>query len=175
MPPYDPWPKGSNLIETMLALHDATDQSWRFTKKGDTRPWEDVEAMKASRRKNITAKREAAIDKNLAEVRARLSTMRPTGTSIVDRMLQAMEPGEWYGAGDLARMVGESREARGKVSQVMLKRGWVEVAQNATWGGPGSNLADIMGGAEPNPKRLYRLTLKGSQIRETRQANLAGL
>ena len=48
MPPfeYDP----IELFATIARLADERDMSWRRTKKGDKRPWYDVEAQKAARK-----------------------------------------------------------------------------------------------------------------------------
>ena len=59
-----------------------------------------------------------------------------------------MQPAEWYGQGDIARMAGVSASARAKVHQVLLRRGWVEKVRNPAFRGildPWS----IMAGAEP--------------------------
>ncbi len=164
MPPFDPF-NGEPMLAVMLRLANERDQSWRFTKKGDKRPVYDVEAAKQAKREKRKAKRDARIETLLAESRKRNSTARPAGEDIASRMLKAMEPGSWYGAADLARMVGETRAARGKVSQVMLRRGWVEAAQNPAWSGVTPSPDEIEAGAEPQPMRLYRVTEKGLAVR----------
>lgn len=163
MPPFTYDPK--ELFAEITRLANERDRSWRFTKKGDKRPRYDVEAGQAARRANRKAKRDARIETLLAESRKRNSTARPAGEDIASRMLKVMEPGSWYGAGDLARMVGETRQARGKVTQVMLRRGWVEAAHNPAWTSVAFSPDEIEAGAEPQPRRLYRVTEKGLAVR----------
>jgi hypothetical protein len=164
MPPFEYDPK--ELFETLTRLANEKDMSWRFTKKGDKRPIQDVEAMRASRKRNIRAKQEAATERTLARVQAALAARQPKpGEDIASRMLKAMRPGEWYGMGDLMRMVGADRQARGKVRQVLLPRGWVQAGHNPAYRGRRLNPQEIMAGGEPEPMRLYRLTEGGTQKR----------
>jgi hypothetical protein len=75
-----------------------------------------------------------------------------------------MQPGKFYGQGDIARITGVSPSARSKVSQVLLRRTWVEKVRNPAFEGildPWS----IMAGAEPEPLHLYRLTELGLKVR----------
>lgn len=158
MPPfeYDPL----ELFREMVRLSNELDMSWRYTKKGDRRPLADIEAQKAGRRKVIKAKQEAATERTLAAIKPGRNTRRPPGEDIQSRMLKAMEPGSWYGRGDLMRMIGEIRTSRGKVN-VMLQRGWLQSARNPAYSGSNPAPWEIMAGAEPHPERLYRLTEAG--------------
>jgi hypothetical protein len=100
------------------------------TKKGDTRPWYDIEASVSAKRRIRADKQKAAVERSQARTRE-CSRYRPLpGRSIADRMLQAMQPGAWFGMGDIARMAGVDRSARGKVHQVLLRRRWIEKAVN---------------------------------------------
>ncbi len=63
-------------------------------------------------------------------------------------MLAAVQPGQWYGMGDIARMIGATRSERGRVHQVLLRRGWVEKVRNPAYRGILSPW-QIMAGAEP--------------------------
>lgn len=163
IPPFEYDPK--ELFEAIARLANERDMSWRRTKKGDKRPAYDIEASKQGRARIIRARQLAATERNLPAHRARNSTARAIGESITDRMLLAMRPGQWYGVGDLMRMVGEPRSSRGKVSQVMLRRGWVEAGHNPAWTGATPNPQAIQAGAEPEPKTVYRLTETGLQER----------
>lgn len=147
------------MLDVLTRLANEQDQSWRFTKKGDKRPAYDIETAKAAAKAKRRAKTDARIETILAEASKRRSTA--PGADIASRMLKAMEPGKYYGMGDLMRMIGESRQARGKVVQVMLKRGWVTATQNPAWDGLTLNPWEIMAGAEPQPKTLYRITDAG--------------
>lgn len=158
--PANPFGK-EGMLAVLLRLADENDRSWRRTKKGDKRPREDVEKAMATMRRNRKAKKDAAVDKILAAASARDNTARPPGEDIASRMLRAMNPGEWYGMGDLVRMIGEGREARGKVHQTLVKRGWVEKARNPAYSGETPSPDEIEAGAEPQPQHLYRLTEQG--------------
>lgn len=162
MPPfeYDP----AELFAAIVRLANERDQSWRFTKKGDRRPAYDVEAAMEAKRKKLKARQEAATERTLAAARKRNSTARPAGEDIARRMLRVMEPQKFYGMGDLMRLTGEARTSRGKV-QEMLRRGWVEKAQNPAWSGVTLNPQKIMAGAEPHPRHLYRLSEAGCELR----------
>lgn len=162
MAPFDPF-NGEGLLATMIRLSNEQDQTWRFTKKGDKRPAYDVEAAKQARARGVQAKRDAAAERILAASRAKHA--RPAaGQDIASRMLRAMEPGQWYGMGDLMRMIDESRSARSKVVG-LWRQGAIERVRNPAYSGLKLNPWEIMGGAEPHPQHLYRLTERGLQMR----------
>jgi hypothetical protein len=153
------------IWETVRRLLDESDRSWRFTRKGDKRPGFDIDASVSAKRRIRADKQEAATERSLARARERSNRYRPLpGQSIADRMLRAMQQGAWYGMGDIARMAGVDRSARAKVHQVLLRRRWIEKADNPAFRG---TLApwQIMAGAEPEPQHLYRLTELGLRAR----------
>jgi hypothetical protein len=153
------------IWETVRRLLDEGDRSWRFTRKGDKRPWYDIEASVSAKRRIRADKQKAAAERSLARTRERNNRYRPPpGHSIADRMLRAMQPGAYYGMGDIARMAGVDRSARGKVHQVLLRRRWIEKADNPAFRGT-LDPWQIMSGAEPEPKHLYRLTEPGLRVR----------
>jgi hypothetical protein len=72
-----------------------------------------------------------------------------------------MQPGKWYGRGDLIQMADLTRNDRGKVNQVLLHYGLVQRARNpewkGTWGGNGMiRASDVL-----EPMWLYRMTPRG--------------
>ncbi|MCK1519288.1 MULTISPECIES: hypothetical protein [unclassified Bradyrhizobium] len=145
-------------------LLDEADQTWRFTKKGDKRPLCDIGASVEAKRRKRAVRQEAAAERILAAVRARNLCRALPGQSIADRMLRVMRPGEWLGMGDIARMAGIHKSGRGKVHQVLLRRGWVEKARNPAYQG----ILDpwqIKAGAEPEPLHLFRLTELGERVK----------
>jgi hypothetical protein len=75
-----------------------------------------------------------------------------------------MEPGSWYGVGDITRALGEPRSSRGVVQQVLLPRGLVRRARNPARG-VRLNPWQIMAGGDQEPDWLYRLTEKGEAYR----------
>jgi hypothetical protein len=154
--PADP----DEWLATIWRLLDEADQTWRFTKKGDKRPRYDVAKSVASKKRIRAERRQAVIDRTLAAARKRNLCRAMPGQSIADRMLQAMRPGEWYGMGDIARMARIHKSGRGKVHQVLLRRGWIEKAKNPAFRGT-LDPWQIMAGAEPEPQHLYRLTDAG--------------
>jgi hypothetical protein len=153
------------IWETVRRLLDENDRSWRFTRKGDKRPWYDIEASVSAKRRIRAGKQEALTERSLARARERGNRYRPPpGQSIAERMLRAMQPGAWYGMGDIARMAGVDRSARAKVPQVLLRRNWIEKAANPAYRGT-LDPWQIMAGAEPEPQHLYRLTELGLRVR----------
>lgn len=169
MTAYDPF-NGEGLLAVMIRLANENDQSHRFTKRGDKRQWFDIEAAKQGQARWRQAKRDRAAERILAA--SRLKHARPAeGQDIASRMLRAMEPGQWYGVGDLMRMTGEARTSRSKVHQVLLKQGWVEAARNPAWSGRTFSPDEIEAGAEPQPERLYRLTEDGMRRRAALQGS----
>jgi hypothetical protein len=157
---FDP----TSLLETVRRLLDENDRTWRFTRKGDKRPWCDIDASVTAKRRIKAAKQQAAIERTLARARARNLCRALPGQSIADRMLQAMRPGEWLGMGDIARMAGATKSQRGKVHQVLLRRGWIEKAPNPAFRGI-LNPWEIVAGAEPEPLHLFRLTELGLKVK----------
>ena len=61
-------------------------------------------------------------------------------------------------------MAGVDASARAKVHQVLLRRHWIEKADNPAFRGT-LNPWQIMAGAEPEPKHIYRLTEAGLRVR----------
>jgi hypothetical protein len=151
-------------LATVWRLLDEADQTWRFTKKGDKRPLYDVAKSVASKKRIRAERRQAVMDHILAAARKRNLCRALPGQSIADRMLQAMTPGAWFGMGDIARMAGIHKSGRGKVHQVLLRRGWIEKVKNPGFRGI---LApwQIMAGGEPEPQHLYRLTELGLKMK----------
>src|SRR5258705_1673817 len=95
------------IWETVRRLLDENDRSWRFTRKGDKRPGYDIEASVSAKRRIRADKQEAATARSLARARERSNRYRPLpGRSIADRMLRAMQPGQWLGMGDIGAMAG---------------------------------------------------------------------
>lgn len=160
MPPFKIDPV--ELWEAIRRLANEQDQSWRYTKKGDKRPAYDVEAQKKSRAATLARQREARVARLDAKSRERAALKKPkVGEDIASRMLRVMEPGAWYGMGDVMRLAGAARHERGKLHQVLVKRGWVEKVQNPAWSGSIPSPWEIEAGAEPHPQHLYRLTGDG--------------
>lgn len=159
MPPYTIDP--TELWAAITRLANENDHSWRFTKKGDKRPAYDVQKAMDTRKRNKAEKQRIATERSLAATRERNRRRAGPDGSIPERMLKAMKPGEWYGMGDLMRLAGADRSGRGKVHQVMLKRGWVEKALNPAWSEVRLSPYEIMRGGEPQPQHLYRLTERG--------------
>jgi hypothetical protein len=159
--PADP----EEWLANVVRLLDEADQTWRFTKRGDTRPLCDVATSVAAKKRLRAERRQAVMDRVLAAARKRNLCRAMPGRSIADRMLRAMRPGAWFGMGDIARMAGVHKSGRGKVHQVLLRRGWIEKAKNPAFRGI-LNPWQIMRGAEPEPQHLYRLTDAGLTAKE---------
>ena len=146
-----------SLIENILR---ATDDRRRRT---DPRPYAEVERCVAGKRKaraTRNAGKRAALEQERKATKSRRRS--PPGHGIADRLLRAMHPNEWYGAGDLVRAVGAGRDARCKLGHVLLPRGLVERARNPAWSVAPVDPWRIMGGEVREPKWLYRLTGNGA-------------
>lgn len=163
--PLNPFGK-EGMLAVLVRLANENDQSWRFTRKGDKRMHADVEKGRQANLKRLAEKRDKAAARLEAARLAKFKARQPeAGQSIADQMLRAMEPGGWYGQGDLVRLIGAGRAERAKVHQVLLKRGWIEKARNPRWCGERPSPDEIEAGAEPEPQHLYRLTERGLRRR----------
>lgn len=99
----------------------------RWTKKGDKRPRADVEAQRASRRRNIESKQREATDRYYAT--------RPRKRTVPRRAmtLQAMSPGAWCASVDVAQLYGwTARQAVTTLLQLEAS-GLVVRAVNPEW------------------------------------------
>lgn len=158
--PFDVDPQ--EMIATLLALAAEGRRPRRV-------PVKVREARLKARRRRAKARQREAWERVAARRPKRTRTMRPIGERIVDRMTAAMEPGQWYGAKDLARLagLGDARSAAGKVIQDLWPSGLVERKPNPLWDQHAViSPAELMAGAIREPKWLYRLTAKGEAHRE---------
>lgn len=153
-------------METLLALSRSARRAAR-PQKVPVSKVERIRRWRRSRLANIARRRQEAwpaIEAREAARRAARDLRRAWGDRIADRMLAGMEPGGWYGRGDLIRFAGVGRYARGKVQQYLLARGYVERARNPEWRRLPAP-SEIMAGAEVEPEFLYRLTARGEMER----------
>jgi hypothetical protein len=145
-------------------------------KRGDPITLGQIEAMRRGRDRKAAQRRAAAMLRLKARAAERTGKYpssanvpgdnrrgwkrgrRDGKLTITDRLLLAMRPGEWHAAYDIVRAVGAGREASGKLSQVMLARGWVTRAANPAWDPHAARR-----GVASEPKRLYRLTEAGEE------------
>lgn len=139
------------MIATLLALAAERRRPVKVPRKEVARRCE-------LRRRSMARKTRQAVDRSIARLK-RPNTKRLFGERIVDRMVAAMEPGQWYGVPDLMVLIGGARSARGKVRQGLLRQGIVQRRRNAEYQAPRY-------GARTQPKWLYRLTERGRLVRE---------
>jgi hypothetical protein len=155
--PWDPNPE--TILADVLA---AQDDRWR---PGDPMLTRVRIAMDEGRARAKRERQRAARKRCYARQRARGTKYRAKGGwSIADRMIRIMEPGKWYGVGDVARALDEPRSSRAKMTQVLLARGLVTRTRNVArheqldpW--------QIMAGREQEPDWLYRLSGSGEMHR----------
>jgi hypothetical protein len=141
------------LIENILRAADGK------RRRTDPRPYAEVGRCVAGKRKALATRNAGKHAVLEQERKARKARRRSApGQGIADKILQVMQPGEWYGAGDLVRAVGAGRDARCKLGQVLLPRRRVERARNPAWSTAPINPWRIMAGEVREPKWLYRLT-----------------
>jgi len=93
--PADPY----EWLANVMRLLDDADQTWRFTKRGDTRPLCDVAASVAAKKRIKAERQKVVMDRILGAARKRNLCRALPGQSIADRMLRAMRPGAWLGTG----------------------------------------------------------------------------
>src|SRR4051812_28631109 len=86
----------TSIWDAIARLADERDHTWRYTKKGDKRLPCDIEASVAARKRKRAARQQVAIKRTMAAAHARNLDRALPGQSIADRMLRAMQPGEWY-------------------------------------------------------------------------------
>ena len=82
------------------------------------------------------------------------------GKRSADRLILSMEPGKWYGRGDLIQMADLTRSDRIKVDQVLLRYGLVQRARNPEWQGTCDGKMTKASDAL-EPMWLYRMTSRG--------------
>ena len=140
--------------ESMLQYFlDLVDESKRRRRENALRANEIQQQRRAERARQIGEERYRS------QQAAKRAKARPGfGGSIAQRMIKVMDPGSWYTADDLVKLIDAPRCARSKVYQVLLRHGLVHRAR------------------DPNPLPrvdgvtlvyLYRLTVKGEAERET--------
>jgi hypothetical protein len=155
-----PWnPDPETILADVLAAQDDR------RRPGDSMLVRVRIAMAEGRARAKRERQRAARNRCYARQRARGTKYgAKSGWSIADRMIRIMEPGKWYGVGDLARALGEPRSSRAKMTQVLVPRGLVMRARNPArrekldpW--------KILAGREQEPDWLYRLTEAGEAYR----------
>lgn len=143
------------------------DELMAMAKPKQVNQW-DTPQSRAQWAANRKARKEAAAERAIANYRKRRMATDKTyrkyvtarwgdGTPIKDHMVEAMEPGEWYGAGDLAVLVGEKYGLR--AARHAHDRGLFDRVRNAGYTGERT----------PDAKRvsrwLYKLSAKGEARR----------
>lgn len=117
--------------------------------------------LAAGRKRRARERQRAATARRWAAHSAAWAATRTWG--LTDRIVVAMEPGGWYGRGDLIRLGGVARNSRGIANQ-MMDRGLLERQPNPDYRYQQSP-QEIMGGEDPQPMWLYRLTEAGGMKR----------
>lgn len=117
----------------------------RFTRKGDKRPTWEVEKKMAAYRRNRAAKLRHSVggERVRAAGREKFYAKREYQEALRAKLLELMRPGEWYGAGDLARSLSEDYQDRRKRLALVTaalkglhKRGAIAMVENPEWTGP---------------------------------------
>lgn len=138
------------------ALAERYRERSRWTKKGDKRPREDVERQMASRRAN-KRRRQKAIWEARHESAPRLRQRSWEGET-----LALMEPGNWYAATDLAKVLGVPTRVVSAACVRLRNAGFLEKAKN-----PDRKPHEYRKGltvpqqAVRDPEWLWRLTDRG--------------
>jgi hypothetical protein len=155
-----PWnPDPETILADVLAAQDDR------RRPGDSMLVRVRIAMAEGRARAKRERQRAARNRCYARQRARgIKYRAKDGWSIADRMIRIMEPGKWYGVGDVARALGEPRSSRAKMTQVLLARGLVTRTKNAARCKQ-LNPWQIMAGREQEPDWLYRLSGSGEAYR----------
>jgi hypothetical protein len=131
-------------------------------------------AAAAARRRNIIERQKRRLEARLADRRASWKPSRggPAARfprSLGDRILCAMEPGDWYSVRELAELVGVNyRSIQPWIYGAGNCRGLgglIQKGRNAAFVRPLSSWQH-MGGLECEPRYLWRLTHAGERARE---------
>jgi hypothetical protein len=155
----DEWrPEAGDMIATLLALAAEQRRPRRRPVKVVQKWLRTKRRIQEERERKATARRLAA-QKGPERQRPLWGLIRPFGLRNIDRQLAVMEPGKWYGRGDVVRMVGLERYARDKISIVAHQKGAVQRRRNPAW-------TPIRFGEPAEPLWLYRLTPYGEAWRE---------
>lgn len=134
-------------------------------RRNDPMTLADVDKVRAGKAR-AKAKRTAVKRAEMAAAKAeRAARYKPKPDSVWIRLLLAMRPGEWHGAGDLVRAAGVSRRNKFRMVDTLQARGLVESVDNPAWSSAPVAPWRIIGGEVREPKRLYRLTAAGEARR----------
>jgi hypothetical protein len=121
---------------------------------------ERIAKAKETRRRNREARQRAATDARAAVQKAERSRRHNEarlGPALRDRILAAMEPGNWYGPIDVAHLCDSRvRNVRAILAQVLAPAGLVHPELNPEWI---SNTLNV------EPKKLWTLTPSGETER----------
>lgn len=158
---YDPLAP-ENVLEALMRM--AAEQVSRRNLKGSKRSREIAEKTQATKRRRYKQRMRAALRRRLAAKPKGRKWEAAFGDRIVDHMVRAMAPGQWYGRGDIIQACGYGRPQRGKVNQALLPSGLVERRRNPAYAGHVDPRRAARGMAEP--LWLYRLTRLGELQRE---------
>jgi hypothetical protein len=110
------------------ALAEAKRARSRWTRKGDKRPRADVERKMASQKANAKARAREAGERRRAE---QVKVWRKgRDSAITARMLNVMQPGEWYGRPDIRDLSGVKRNSVHMRLAVIERAGLVRRALN---------------------------------------------
>lgn len=148
------------------ALAERRREESRWCRKGVKRRKSDVVAALARQNKIKKRRRLKANLRRRALQEAARNRKRERHRSIINPVLVLLEPGGWFAATDLARVLGVKTRTVSCAFWHLAKYGFLESAKNPDWS-PEAGARVLAFAERPYaPRLLYRLTEAGTRRRE---------
>lgn len=154
-------PDPENLLNELLAVIDGSKQRKRERAREGFAAAR--ERRKRAARERAEQRLEAAQRREKEERRLRLESR---GMPVHVLALNVMEPGKWYGTGDVERLAGIGRGVKVKLLQKLWPDRLVTRRLNPNYTGEVINPYRIHAGEIVEPKWLYSITPAGEAERE---------
>lgn len=148
-------PDPDSILDSLLA---AAANRGHGTRKGDKRTPAEIASVVAGKRHTVLRKQAEAMERRPKRARKMWH-----GASGVTRLLRALQPGAWYGVGDMLKLSGLAHYFDSIVWQRLWPAGWIERARNAAY-----DPALVIFSKAREPQWLWRLTATGTAERERR-------
>lgn len=149
-------PPRKNFMPDPASMFDQL-QALVAEKKRRGVPRADTARREATRKQNLKAKQEAAAERWHEARKAKRKPPTPYGERVADRVVRAMEPGEWYADRDLQNALGVPEDY--PVQLEALRLGLIHKRPNPEWRGQNRY------GEMQAPKYLFQLTPLGEALR----------
>ncbi len=169
--PKKPWTWRARIAAMPPIDWDALALLERPGRKGRRRPLSEIMAWRESWHRNRKAEQTAALDRLAASYVPHTYRHRQFNSvfTLAHRIALAMEPGRWYGQGDLWRPAGVRRSSVKAHVPKMRRLGYLERVRNPAGRPqallPGEGVHQLPPERRNAPVWLYRLTGAGLRLR----------